>query len=110
MADGRMELNPDDLVQESHWMAATLKQQHYGARRLSNARLKIESSLTVSNPTDQCRLEILAISFSPTLPVSFRISLKAVGPLYLVSMPGEVKYPTHGVHVTCHGLHILPGQ
>ena len=24
---------------------------------------------------------------------------KAVGPLYLVSMPGEVKYPTQGVNV-----------
>ena len=24
-------------------------------------------------------------------------TLKAVGPFYLVSMPGEVKYPTHGV-------------
>ena len=26
-------------------------------------------------------------------------TLKAVGPLYLVSMPGEVKYPTQGVNV-----------
>ena len=26
-------------------------------------------------------------------------TLKAVGPFYLVSMPGEVKYLTHGVNV-----------
>ena len=26
-------------------------------------------------------------------------TLKAVGPFYLVSMPGEVKYPTKGVNV-----------
>ena len=33
--------------------------------------------------------------------------LKAVGPFYLVSMPGEVKSPTRGKCVTCRGLHIL---
>ena len=26
-------------------------------------------------------------------------TLKAVGPFYLVSMPGEVKYPTQGINV-----------
>ena len=26
-------------------------------------------------------------------------TLKAVGPFYLVSMPGEVKYATHGINV-----------
>ena len=26
-------------------------------------------------------------------------TLKAVGPFYLVSMPGELKYPTQGVNV-----------
>ena len=26
-------------------------------------------------------------------------TLKAVGPFYLVSMPGEVKYPTQGVNL-----------
>ena len=31
--------------------------------------------------------------------LSFGETLKAVGPFYLVSMPGEVKYPTHGVNV-----------
>ena len=36
-------------------------------------------------------------------------TLKAVGPFYLVAMPGEVKYPTspHWKCVTCRGLHIL---
>ena len=34
-------------------------------------------------------------------------TLKAVGPFYLVSMPGGVKDPTslHWKCVTCHGLH-----
>ena len=34
-------------------------------------------------------------------------TLKAVGPFYLVSMPGEVKDPTslHWKCVTCRGLH-----
>ena len=34
-------------------------------------------------------------------------TLKAGGPFYLVSMPGEVKHPTQGVNVhdvTCSGL------
>ena len=42
----------------------------------------------------------------PTL----HVSLKAVGPFYLASMPlpGEVKYPTQrGKCVTCRGLHVL---
>ena len=35
-----------------------------------------------------------------TLSVSFREeTLKAGGPFYLVSRPGEVKDPTHGVNV-----------
>ena len=36
-------------------------------------------------------------------------TLKAVGPFYLVSMPGEVKDPTslHWKCVSCRGLHIL---
>ena len=32
---------------------------------------------------------------------------KAVGPFYLVSMSGEVKDPTRGKCLTCHGLYIL---
>ena len=35
-------------------------------------------------------------------------TLKAAGPFYLVSMPGEVKrFHTGGECVTCRGLHIL---
>ena len=36
-------------------------------------------------------------------------TIKAVGPFYLVSMPGEVKDPTsrNWKWVTCRGLHIL---
>ena len=35
-------------------------------------------------------------------------TVKAVGPFYLVSMPGEVKYPKQGGKcVTCRGLHIV---
>ena len=36
-------------------------------------------------------------------------TLKAAGPFYLVSLPGEVKDPTslHWKCVTCRGLHIL---
>ena len=35
-------------------------------------------------------------------------TLKADGPFYLVSMPGEVKYPTQGgKFLTCRGLHTL---
>ena len=34
-------------------------------------------------------------------------TLKAVGPFYLVSMPGEVKKKPVGKCVTCRGLHIL---
>ena len=42
-----------------------------------------------------------------TLPVSFGGHTKTVvGTFYLVSMPGEVKYPTRGGKcVTCRGLH-----
>ena len=35
-------------------------------------------------------------------------TLKAVGPFYLVSMPGEVNDPTQGGKcVTCRGFHLL---
>ena len=35
----------------------------------------------------------------PTFACVFRKRLKAGGPFYLVSMPGEVKHPTMGVNV-----------
>ena len=46
-------------------------------------------------------------SIYPALPVSFGGDTKAVGPVYLVSMPREVKYPTslHYKCVTCRELH-----
>ena len=53
------------------------------------------------------RLETLAISFTPLCQCLSEETLKAVGPFYLVSMPGEVKDPTslHWKCVTCRGLH-----
>ena len=45
------------------------------------------------------RLETLAISFTPLCHCLSEETLKAVGPFYLVSMPGEGKDPTHGVNV-----------
>ena len=48
--------------------------------------------------------------FRETVSVSLCFSdetLKAVGPFYLVSMPGEVKVPTQGKCVICRGVHIL---
>ena len=52
-----------------------------------------------SNPTaENFWLRNFVNSVYPALPVSFggdtKKSLKAVGPFYLVSMPGEVKDPT----------------
>ena len=41
-----------------------------------------------------CRFETLAISFTPRCLCFSRQTLKAVGPVQLVYMPGEVKYPT----------------
>ena len=38
--------------------------------------------------------------------VSLCLSEETLKAFYLVSMPGEVKYPTHK-GVTCRGLHIL---
>ena len=39
--------------------------------------------------------------------VTCGMALKAVGPFYLVAMPGEVKDPTQGVNrkIPCRGLH-----
>ena len=50
-----------------------------------------------SNPTEAAGK--LCQFPSPTLPESSGTTLNAVGSFYLVSMPGEVKYPTHGVNV-----------
>ena len=42
----------------------------------------------------QLRFGTLAIPFTPPCQYLSEETLKAVGPFYLVSMPGEVKYPT----------------
>ena len=47
-----------------------------------------------------------AIPFTPLCQCLSEETLKAVGPLYLVSMPGEVKYPTSPTGMcNCGGLH-----
>ena len=50
-----------------------------------------------SNPTSvkTFRFETLAIPFTPLCQCLSEETLKAVGPFYLVSMPGEVKDPTN---------------
>ena len=47
------------------------------------------------------------IPFTPLCQYLSEERLKAVGPFYLVSMPGEVKYPTspHWNVFNCHGFH-----
>ena len=48
-----------------------------------------------SNPTaEKLRFGTLAIPFTPLCQCLSEETLKAVGPFYLVSMPGEVKDPT----------------
>ena len=53
------------------------------------------------------RFGTLAIPFTPLCQCLSEETLKTVGPFYLVSMPGEVKYPTslHWKCVTCRALH-----
>ena len=41
----------------------------------------------------------LAIPFTPLCQCLSEETLKAVGPFYRVSMPGELNDPTHGVNV-----------
>ena len=53
--------------------------------------------VTGSNPTEA--VWKLANSFTPHSQCLSEETLKAVGPFYLVSMPGEVKYPTQGVNM-----------
>ena len=48
--------------------------------------------------TIRCKTLALYIRDCESLGLSDK-TLKAVGPFYLVSMPGEVKYPTQGVNV-----------
>ena len=44
-------------------------------------------------------VETLPISFTPLCRYLSEETLKAVGPVYLVSTPGEVKYPTQWINV-----------
>ena len=46
-----------------------------------------------------CRFEAWEVSFIPLCLCLSDETLSAVDPFYLVSMPGEVKDPTQGVHV-----------
>ena len=47
-----------------------------------------------SNPAGGIRFESLVIPFTPLCQCLSEETLKAVGPFYLVSMPGEVKDST----------------
>ena len=49
--------------------------------------------------TTCCRFKIWANLFTPLCSCLSEETLKAVGPFYLMSMPGEVKDPTQGVNV-----------
>ena len=57
-------------------------------------RLTTGRSRPGSNPAEATSLRNFGNSVYPSLPVSFGETLKAVGPFYLVSIPGEVKDPT----------------
>ena len=49
--------------------------------------------------TTCCRFKTWANLFTPFCSCLSEETLKAVGPFYLVSVPGEVKDPTQGVNV-----------
>ena len=49
--------------------------------------------------TTGCRFKTWPNLFTPLCSCLSEETLKAVGPFYLVSMPGEVKDPTQGVNV-----------
>ena len=49
-------------------------------------------------------LKLMQFSLPPICLCLSEETLKAGGPFYLVSVPGEVKDPTQGVNVTCSGL------
>ena len=53
-----------------------------------------EGGIPSSNPTGGTSLRNFGNSVYPIFSVSFGGDNKTVGPFYLVSMPGEVKYPT----------------
>ena len=61
----------------------------------------------VRNPLLQLRFGTLPNPFTPLCQCLSEETLKAVGPFYLVSMPGDVKYipPVRTGMYNCHGLH-----
>ena len=70
--------------------------------------LVVQLSPVVERVTSGVRIllaELLAIPFTQLCQCHSGETLKAVGPFYLVSMPGEVKDPTRGTCVTCCGHH-----
>ena len=56
-----------------------------------------DREFTSSNPTGAA-WELWQFPL-PILPLSFERDTKTVGPFYLVSVPGEVKFPTKWVNV-----------
>ena len=52
-----------------------------------------------SNPAGELRFGTVAIPFTPLCRCLSEETLNAVGPFYLVSMPGEVKYPRVASHL-----------
>ena len=56
-----------------------------------------ERGVLGSNPAGGIRFGTLAVPFSQLCQCLSEETLKAVGPFYLVSMPGEVKDSTQGV-------------
>ena len=67
------------------------------------ARPLVTSPIAVRFPDQACfiiRCKNLALNIRDCLSLCLsEETLKAVGPFYLVSMPGEVKDPTQGVNV-----------
>ena len=68
-------------------------------------RMTFDREVLGSNPTGTAS-ELWATLFTWLCQCLSEVTLKAVGPFYLVSMPWEVKYPTQGGKcVTWSGLH-----
>ena len=89
------------MYNESSWLLV----YKWGAVAQWLERVTDNRVVAGSNPAEA--IWKLAISFTPLCQCLSEETLKAVGPFYLVSMPGEVKDPTslHWKCVTCRGLH-----
>ena len=72
---------------------------HYCGARWSCDRASDFLSKGPGFKTTCCHFETDAVSFTPLCLCLSEETLKAVGPFYLVSIPGEVKDPTQGVNV-----------